>query len=342
MLRNNYSQIWIDGSFLLSRAVYGLLGRTHDPDEFTPGDIFKVNLQTINRLARDWGISGAKIIIIWDKWSSDYSGYIRSWLLRDRLTYKGSRKIVNQEYVNELERTGTADEVKKAKRDLAINNLKQSSKYAMISEFPRLGIDCYYYPGYEFDDIVTLASFYYHNKTDLPNIIVTKDTDLQYSLCPSCDFFSLPTHGSNPRIITYKEMYETIPQSLRDRGVSLYQYNAMMNAAGFFGHNDLTPTKKRRVKSEETLLKILDEDYSNLRDPELYKLQYETYDLSKFPGVENVQRDIEAFISSGTYGSLDNFHEVCKTYSITEISDIFYLGILSRLDEKYYGNDRNS
>lgn len=67
MIRNNYSQVWIDGSFLLTRALFALT-RGKDPTEVTPGEIFKVNLQTINKLARDWGISGAKVIIIWDKW----------------------------------------------------------------------------------------------------------------------------------------------------------------------------------------------------------------------------------------------------------------------------------
>jgi len=337
MLRNNYAQVWIDGSFLLTRSVFALTRGT-DPKKVTPGDIFKLNLQTINRLARDWGISGAKIIIIWDKWSSDYSGYIRSWLLRDHLKYKGSRKIITKEDVDEAERTGTEEEIKKVKREFDLNNLKQTSKYAMISEFPKLGICSYYYPGYEFDDIATLASFYYNDKTDLSNIIVTKDTDLRYSLCPTCDFFSLPTYGSSPKIVTYREMYETIPEELRNRGVSLYQYNAMMNAAGFFGHNDLVVTKKRGAKSEKTLLGILDDNYEGISKPELYKLQYDTYDLSKFPNIDQVMKDISEFCCTGTYGTLDNFHEICKNYNITDISDIYYLGILSRLDEKYYSS----
>lgn len=336
MIRNNYSQVWIDGSFLLTRALFALT-RGKDPTEVTPGEIFKVNLQTINKLARDWGISGAKIIIIWDKWDQSYNGYIRSWLLKDKLKYKGSRSIMTEEILHELERTGTEAEIKKAKRELALNNLKQATKYAMIEEFPKLGIVSYYYPGYEFDDIVTLASFWYHGKSEMPNIIVTKDTDLRYSLCPgSCNFFSLPTYGSEPKIVTYEEMYQEIPEELRNQGVSLYQYNAMMNAAGFFGHNDMQVTKKKGVKAVETLLKILSEDYSNLKDPELYKLQYETYDLSKFPNIDQVKNDVSKFERSGKYGCLDRFHEICNTYKIEGLSDYFYQGILSRLDEKYY------
>jgi hypothetical protein len=131
-------------------------------------------------------------------------------------------------------------------------------------------------------------------------------------------------------------MYQEIPEELRNQGVSLYRYNAMINAAGFFGHNDMQVTKKKGVKAVETLLKILSEDYSNLKDPELYKLQYETYDLSKFPNIDQVKNDVSKFERSGKYGCLDRFHEICNTYKIEGLSDYFYQGILSRLDEKYY------
>ena len=86
----------------------------------------------------------------------------------------------------------------------------------------------------------------------------------------------------------------------------------------------------------ETLLKILSEDYSGLKDPDLYKLQYETYDLGKFPNIDKVREDISKFEKTGVYGKLDSFHEICNTYKIEGLSDYFYQGILSRLDEKYY------
>lgn len=336
MGKNNYSQVWIDGSFILTRALFALL-RNNNPSEITPGDIIRVNIQTISKLSRDWGISGRKIIIIWDKWGQAYNGYIRSWLLRDHLKYKGSRKIITEETFREIERTGTEKEIARAKKELETNLLKQKTKAAMIEELPKLGICSYFYPGYEFDDIVTLASFYYYGKTDLPNIIVTKDTDLRYSLCPgACDFFSLPTYGSKPEIITYDSMYKTIPEPLRNRGIGLYQYNAMMNAAGFFGHNDMIVTKKKGSNPVTTLLNILDDNYSEISDPELYKLQYQTYNLSNFPDIDKVREDISKFELLGTFGSLVNFREFCNKFGVTDITENYYLRFLGHLDEKYY------
>jgi hypothetical protein len=206
----------------------------------------------------------------------------------------------------------------------------------MIEEFPKLGIQNYCYPGYEFDDIATLVSFDLNGKTTNNNIIVTKDTDLQYSLSPGCDYFSLPTYGSKPRIIKYSEMYDKVPKSLRDRGIGLYQYNAMMNAAGFFGHNDLKPTRKAGSNPEVTLLEILDGNYSKIVNQDLYELQYNTYNIWSFPGVDNVRQDIQNFLCSGSKGSLERFREFCKTYSITEISDSYYQGIISKFNEKYF------
>ena len=74
----------------------------------------------------------------------------------------------------------------------------------------------------------------------------------------------------------------------------------MMNAAGFFGHNDMQVTKKG-AKPVETLLKILSEDYSGLKDPDLYKLHYETYDLGKFPNIDKVREDISLSLRGQEY-----------------------------------------
>ena len=66
VIGNNYTLVLIDGSFLLTRALFAVT-RGKDPGEVKPGELMKVNLQTINRLGRDWKISGSKVIIIWDK-----------------------------------------------------------------------------------------------------------------------------------------------------------------------------------------------------------------------------------------------------------------------------------
>jgi hypothetical protein len=326
-----YTLVIIDGSFLLTRALYAIT-RGKNPLEVKPGELMKVNLQTINRLARDWDISGSKVMIIWDKWSEKYGGYIRHHILRDHLKYKSSRVIVTEEDLKGL----TGEELRKAERELSLNNLKMETKAAMIKEFPKLGIPCYYYPGYEFDDIATLVSFEYSGKTENPNVIVTKDTDLTYSLSPGCHFFKLPTYGSEPKTITYEDMLQTIPAELKKRGVGLYQFGAMLNSSGFLGHNDLIVTKKKGAKMEETLLGILDGNYSGIKDPELYALQYSTYNISAFPDYSAVLEDVHGFLSCGSPGSADEFERVAKEYEIEGIDRMYYLKIITRFDEKYF------
>lgn len=328
---NNYTLVLIDGSFLLTRALYAIT-RGKNISEVTPGDLMKVNLQTINRLGRDWGISGSKVMIIWDRWDEKYGGYIRHFLLRPHLKYKSSRVL----FVSEDDLKGlSGEELRKAKREVDLNKLKQETKAAMIKEFPRLGIGCYYFPGYEFDDIATLTSFEYNGKTENPNIIVTKDTDLTYSLSPGCHFFKLPTYGSEPKIITYEEMLETIPDELRGR-IGLYQYGAMINSAGFSGHNDLIVTKKRGANLVKTLSGILDGDYSGLKDPELYNLQFSSYNIPEFPDYQKVLRDIHGFLTTGQKGNLGEFRRVREEYKMDGIDDDYYISLISRFDEKYF------
>ena len=333
MIGNNYTLVLIDGSFLLSRALFAVT-RGKNPEDVKPGELMKVNLQTINRLARDWKINGSKVIIIWDKWEPEYGGYIRHHILRDHLVYKGSRRIITEEDLAGLK----GEELKKAEREVKLNELKQETKAAMIKEFPKLGIGCYYFPGYEFDDIATLASFELSGKTELPNVIVTKDTDLTYSLSPGCHFFKLPTYGSEPKIVTYEDMVQQIPAGLRSRGLGLYEYGAMLNSSGFLGHNDLVVTKKKGANMEKTLEGILDGDYSGLKDPELYRLQYSTYNIPAFPSYPAVLEDVHHFLTSGSSGSTFEFDRVCREYEVEGISKEYYLSLISRFDEKYFSD----
>ena len=61
MIGNNYTLVLIDGSFLLSRALFAVT-RGKNPEDVKPGELMKVNIQTINRLARDWKINGSSLL----------------------------------------------------------------------------------------------------------------------------------------------------------------------------------------------------------------------------------------------------------------------------------------
>jgi hypothetical protein len=173
-------------------------------------------------------------------------------------------------------------------------------------------------------------------------VIVTKDTDLTYSLSPGFHFFKLPTYGSEPKIVTYDEMVQTIPAGLRSRGLGLYQFGAMLNSSGFLGHNDLIVTKKKGAKMEKTLEGIMDGDYSGLKDPELYQLQFSTYNIPAFPNYPAVLEDVHHFLSDGSSGSTFEFERVVREYEMEGIDREYYLSIIARFDERYFSDNKNS
>ena len=162
----------------------------------------------------------------------------------------------------------------------------------------------------------------YENKKK--DVIVTTDSDLAYSLSPGCDLFRPGTKGKDPKVITYNEMWDTIPQELKDRGMSLYYYHAYMDAIGE-GHNHLGVSRKAGVDPVKATLKILDGDFSDIENPDMFKAQLKSFDLSCFPRVEKVKNDISnLFPTAGKLGTLDDFHWFCKKYDVQGISDRYF------------------
>lgn len=342
MISNNYNLLFLDGSWLLTRNLW-IATKDKQIDEFDPGDVARISIQTIAKLAKDWGIDSSKVITVWDKWSKSglFTGYWRSWMIKDFVQYKGSRKFVTEQTIEEMKADPnvTKEELDKAIRELATNKVKFKAKEIMMTEFPKIGIPSYSWDGLEFDDIVSIASFQLYQPGGKPNVIFTKDSDLQYSTCPNCVWACPPNTKAGetvPKIITYDEMYYQIPEPLRNKGLSLYNYNALMNAAGFMGHNDMGVAKKSRVDPVQTLLKVMDGDYSDIENQAMFQAQLDSYDLSKFPSISEVQVDIANFDKIGHYGSLSDFHEFCNKNNITQISDKYYSAMIERFDQKLF------
>ncbi len=99
------------------------------------------------------------------------------------------------------------------------------------------------------------------------------------------DYFKLPLKGKNPKVVTYDEIYDTIPDDIKGK-ISLYNYHAMLDSLGE-GHNMMRRTKisgtngKRIVESL-----VLKGESSFIQDPELFRLQYGTFDITKYPGYD--------------------------------------------------------
>lgn len=338
MTSNKYGKAYIDGSFLITRNLR-VATRNKEIEEMNPGDVLRITIQTLNKLARDWGITVDKLCLIFDEWDKDLGGYIRTWMIKDYVAYKGSRKYINEQMLEEMKADPnvTEDEIKKAERELAVSKVKFEAKRLMKEEFNLIGIPYFSYPGYEFDDIATLASINGYGRRGKPDVIVTKDTDLTWSLAPDVDFFKLPTNGSTPEVITYNDMIKCIPQQLQDRGLGLYWYHAYCDSLGITGHNDNIKTIKKGRDGTQAILNIMDGNFDDVDLVDAFKAQMKSFDLSTFPNISEVNRMIEQdFETRGHLGTVEEFREFCNRNKVEGIYDNYYSSFIRRLDQKCY------
>lgn len=338
MIGNKYNYAFIDGSFLLTRNLW-VATKDKKPEDMNPGEVVRITIQTINKLYRDWGVGADKIILIFDEWDKTINGYLRSYFIKDYVQYKGSRKFVTEQTIEDMKADPNTkpEDLEKAIHELATNKIKFQAKKIMKDEFKNIGIPYFSWPGYEFDDIATLASFGLNGKSDKPNLIVTKDSDLSWSVCPGCDQFLLPTKGSAPMVVTYNDMYYKIPEVLRNMGLGLYMYHAYCDSLGVTGHNDNLKTIKPGHDSTQAIIRIMNGDYSDVAKPDAFRAQLNSFDLSKFPEVSDVNNMIQNdFGTVGHIGTLDEFKVFCAKYNISGISDNYYKNLAERFDTKLF------
>lgn len=337
MTNNIYQYLLVDLSLLLSRNVYAC-ARGKEIGEYTAGDVVKMTLQTINKIARDYKVTSDKVILLADTWDHELGGYYRTWLLGGN--YKDSRSWMTPEAFEALSadpRT-TEEELMKAKKDLYQNQVKQESKAILRGEAGRIGLPCIGVKGLEYDDLCYIISSLLHaSGSPKKSIIVTKDSDCMYCTSPMVDYFRLPVGGSKPEIKTYTDIYTTlVPESLRNLGLSLYDYKAIWDSLDG-GHNDLRKTRKSRTDLETVISNIMRENYSGVQDIDLFKKQYQTFRLETFPMIgEAIQEVTSKLPVVGHLGSLSEFHEFCKTYGISGVSDTYYQTFINRFETKLY------
>lgn len=346
MIGNKYKYGLIDMSYLLSRNVFACSRK--GLGQFDAGDVIKMTLQTLNKLPRDFGVTVDKYVLVRDTWAKEFNGYYRTYCLGGK--YKDSRVYMTDEMVEEMRRdpSKTEDDIKKAEMDAYINKVKREAKNGLIYELNKFGVPCVGVSGWEFDDLAWLASCMLYQdpstgNTPKSSVIITKDSDLQYSISPQMDYFRIPTGGSEPQIITYDEMCTQIPQRLKDRGISLYQYKSFMDSLGE-GHNDMRVTKVSGVDPIVAIEHILDGDYSDLSDYDTFVNQYNTFNVEKFPRIEEAKQIItEQLGRVGRLGSEDEFKTFCEKFGLKEDkyfnAERFFSQFIHRFDEKLFSKE---
>lgn len=335
---NKYGKAYIDGSFLITRNLW-VATKGKDIKDMNPGDVLKITIQTISKLSKTWGVTADKVCLVFDEWDKDLGGYFRTWMIKDYVAYKGSRKYMTEKILEDMKADPGVSpvEIQKAERDLAVSNIKFEAKRLMKEEFGKIGIPYFSFPGYEFDDLVTLAAFGGCGKRSKPDVIVTKDTDLTWSLTPDVDFFRLPTNGSQPEIITYQDMISLVPQELQDKGLGLYWYHAYCDSLGITGHNDNLKTIKKGRDGTKAILNIMNGNYEDVENVEAFKAQMKSFDLPGFPKIDEVTEMIETgFSTKGHLGTVQEFRDFCQRTGVDGIRDAYYSDFIGRLDQKLY------
>lgn len=335
MNNKNYFYIFLDFSLILTRSLF-VISKGKKVGEYTYGELIRTCIWTINKVLRDYGVNGRKVVLIYDKWDESIGGYYTSYLLGGN--YKDSRHYIDEKIFEDMKNDPAISpaDLEKAEWELYQNQVKQTAKYTMISELPKFGIGVIDQDGWEADNWAFLLSCELYGKTDLPSLFVTKDSDWKYCLSPGTQYLRLPGKNETPEIITYDEMYYSIPESIRDQGVGLYQYKALLDSFGY-GHNDLRKTVKPRMKSEKVILEYLSGDYKNITDLELFEKQYKTFDIFSYPGVEEARNLINNYLPrAGRLGTVPEFRSFCRTHNIPGISDSYYSDFIGKLDQKLY------
>lgn len=341
MIGNKYRYGLVDLSYLLTRNLYAC-ARGKKPEEYNPGDVVRMTMQTLNKCSRDYNITVDKYVFLKDTWSKTYKGYFRTAILKG--LYKDSRSFMDDEKFKKIKSdpNSTQDDIDEAWAELCLNKCKQKAKNILVYEFGKFGVPCIGVDGFEFDDLATIASFHLYND-DKPSVIITKDSDLKWSTSPQVDWFRIPTGGSNPETITYDQVYSEMPEIFKNHNIMPYQYNAVMNAIGE-SHNDMRRTRLEHADPIETAAKILIyNDYSNI-DPsmlETFENQRRSYDLNSFPFFDVAKNKIIYEMPvTGRLGSLEEFHKFCEKNNITGISDKYFNDFISKFDQKLFtGND---
>lgn len=333
MIANKYKYGLIDLSYLLSRNTFAA-ARGKGVGEFTSGDIVKMTIQTLNKISRDYGVTVDKYVFVRDTWAKEYGGYYRTYLLKG--LYKDSREYMTRELLEKIKQdpTKTPEEIQKAELDHYTNEVKSLAKKALIEDMWKFGVPNISVPGWEFDDLAYLAGGLLYEKDDKPSILITKDSDLLYSLTPKLDYFKIPTGGSEPKIITYHDMYQELPKELEGR-ISLYQYKSILDSLGE-GHNDMRSTKVPGSNGIEAVLRIVNGDYSLVEDRLTFEKQLETFNIGRFPRFNEAKGAIlDQLDNIGELCSVTEFKSFCDRLKMT-ISDSYFSQFINRFDPKLY------
>jgi len=291
-----YRYLIIDGQYLLTRNFKLLTSRY---DNVTPGGILTTTYQSVARLRRDF-VDFEIPLFIFDK-----GPYYKSTLVDG---YKGSRY-----YCTEADLEGVTDEkeIERINQEIALNKLKEDTKKLILDIFPKLGIPCIMYQGWEADDLAYLIT----KLSNTNSCLCSSDSDWTYL---SNEHVDLMTFKSDFYI--YSEQVANINKDLLCKIGGYQMYKAYIDSL-YGSHNDLTQSVRddhKRDKLDDLINKLSDSVTDELVNSKLFSAQLSTFRFNEFPSYNEVVTYINNTLNSLKYDKLnfEQFIEVVKNNNI--------------------------
>lgn len=364
---NKYKYMFIDAQIILTTGVYAIMHNTPD-GKIKQNDLLRMFILCIFKVIRECPCE--RPFLVWDS-----SPYHKNTILKQLLgkdDYKGDRgyknesdiedlnkqiedtklkidqlkaedPVINDSQIAELEEQITKWNKQINDIDVQICNFKTRSatKYFIIEELQKFGITSIIKKGYECDDICTLLADWC-NEHKVKAVLVSKDSDYDFMLNPYVDKYNnlcktKPTpQNPNPKLTTYNDVSKTwwwIARDFPDK--KLYQVKALMDSA-WGSHNALHKTVKPEwCKQGVFLIDALNHGEDAFDDYNLFKVQLETFDFTKYPDYEFIKDCLPWYSKKGNLGTLDEFTKFCKDNNVG-INPWKYKEIIAILNYELY------
>lgn len=313
-----YKYLIIDGQYLLTRNFKLLASRN---PEFRVNELITVTFQSVAKLRRDL-VNFEKPILLFDK-----SPYHKLSQLPD---YKCGRHYVTESDLVDID-PSDEESILECKREILLNQKKQSSKYWLLEYFPKMGIPCYLHEGYEADDLAYLFSIILKNK-ECKSAVCSSDSDWKYFSNEFVDYIKF--NGAVTDFESIKSEYKDV----FDTDITLYSYKSYCDSL-YGSHNDLIQTydvtSSNLESNVDRILRLRNKDYSILSNQDRFHKQLESFDVMKYPDIDLVLTDLESTLSSGQLLTDDEFTKFSSD-NLLKISLKYYKDFISRLNNSLY------
>lgn len=336
MILNKYKYLFVDGSYYMKKCNFIAWNnwiKSDKKESYSETDVARMMIYSINKVMKE--MNGAdKVFILWDQWASDIKGYYATNILKGQ--YKDDREWITKE---SAEAADVSEEEKQKLLDKSIMyDMQIKSKRWIIQNLGNLGIPSIRYSGYEADNLIWIYSSLLANDNKL-SAFASSDTDWKYlATTPNTNVYKVGVRGATSQLITYEDMIKEIPEDLIGK-ISLYDWKSYYDSIEG-SHNAMRRTRRDRFDTKFIIQNLVEkEDYTGIEDIDLFRLQYSTFIIEKFPNFQKIVSEFPDKMKLGKIMSISEFSDFSKDSSLG-ISDKYYENFIGRLDHKLYNYEK--